>query len=210
MSNIPAPPSAPRSPASASAACRLSGAESHEVFRALLASAARPGTTERLPSSVTRRIPPPIAALAALVDVGVSFHVIGDDCDRWSESLATATGGDAVELAEAWAVAALDGITPAELCRLHRGTALEPERGARLILGGHAGASCAVTLSGPGVPGERAERLTGVGAEVLTALMEVNACFPAGVDTWVCDAAGNVVALPRSTRIRLHDTAKEG
>ncbi|MGP4097489.1 phosphonate C-P lyase system protein PhnH [Nonomuraea sp. KM90] len=70
---------------------------------------------------------------------------------------------------------------------------------------GAEGPGVVLVLSGPGVPGTRRLRVTGLAREVFAALAAANAGFPAGVDTFLVAADGTVAGLPRSTRIEIEN-----
>ncbi|MDY7104606.1 MAG: phosphonate C-P lyase system protein PhnH [Actinomycetota bacterium] len=187
-------------------AARLDGARSQRVFRALLAALARPGTIVDLdqPSSP---VPAALVMALALADVDTTHAVIGDTADgRWSRVIAAATSSRPVPAGDADLVTALVPPTPSQVAHLRVGTPRAPERGARLALAVTAlgvppeRAGALARLTGPGVDGEVALGVDGIGPGLLAALADRNAAFPAGVDAWLVSEAA-VVGLPRSTSI---------
>jgi alpha-D-ribose 1-methylphosphonate 5-triphosphate synthase subunit PhnH len=178
--------------------------QSQRDFRVLLDVLARPGTTGRL--AVTDGVPAATIPVAGLADVEVPLAVLADAGDeRWIRPLYVVTGAPAAEPAAARLVLALRPPSAAEIAVLPRGDALNPERGARLVIAvagladGQGGSE--LLLSGPGVQGERLITVRGLPRETIAALAEANAAFPAGVDTFLVAPDGAVAGLPRTTRI---------
>ncbi len=186
---------------------------SQAAFRVLLDALARPGLVLELP------VPPmaPVTVLPlALVDHTQAIVAVGPDpavACAVASTLARATGASvARDIGEADIVVVLGAGEPSVLRALRRGSALQPERGARLGLRA-AGlradgpADVVLTLSGPGVAGTRRLGVDGIAGGLFLALAEVNGSFPAGVDTWLVDDGGQVAAISRSTRLRVEGRA---
>jgi alpha-D-ribose 1-methylphosphonate 5-triphosphate synthase subunit PhnH len=194
---------------------RLDPEQAQGVFRALLDALARPGLPTRLPAGSTG-LPRALVPMLALADVDVTVAVLADsrdDADAWHEVVRTATGAAKGPAGQAHMVAALRAPTPDEIAGLERGSAADPERGARLTVAcrtltaavGGAAPGLRVEVTGPGVPGRRAFAAVGVPADVLTALEAANQGYPAGVDTWLVDDSGTAVGLPRTTRLHYEE-----
>ncbi|MFB4275312.1 phosphonate C-P lyase system protein PhnH [Nonomuraea sp. MTCD27] len=197
-------------------------------FRALLNVLSRPGVLD-----VVGRTdgPAALAVAAGLADVEVPTAVLAaPGAEHWARVLHLATSAPPAAPAEARMVVALRPPTAEEIAALPRGDALHPERGTRLIVAvtglssqeagernvpgpqvpgpqvpGAEGPGVVLVLSGPGVPGTRRLRVTGLAREVFAALAAANAGFPAGVDTFLVAADGTVAGLPRSTRIEIEN-----
>ncbi|MEM9040947.1 MAG: phosphonate C-P lyase system protein PhnH [Actinomycetota bacterium] len=204
------------------AAARLDPASSLSVFRALLAAASRPGVVTRIDASrvaeASHRPPAVLLPALALLDLD---HVVAvlDETDRDESSpsalLSAATGARPTDdLSDADIVIAMRAATADELLAMRRGSAHEPELGARLVMACRAIATSTeagdrlgptwstVRLRGPGVPEPgRDIAIDGVLDEVFSALAETNRDFPAGIDTWLVADDGAVVAIPRSSTI---------
>jgi alpha-D-ribose 1-methylphosphonate 5-triphosphate synthase subunit PhnH len=141
-------------------AARLEGSASQQVFRALLAALARPGTMVDLPAVALAdgTVPPALLVALALGDVDTTHAVIGHRI--WSRVVAAATSSRAVDAADADLVAAVAAPSRDDLRSLRIGSADAPERGARLALAvdrfttAAADAAVAIRLRGPGVDGE--------------------------------------------------------
>lgn len=201
----------------ASSDVRLQGDVSQAVFRVLLDTVARPGVVKRFPERALRCTEwPVLLPMLALADVGSPVAFIGPEAGAYLRLVTQATGAVGVALERAAFVAATEPVHPGAVLSLDRGSALEPERGARLALhvadvadvdpgrpSASPGRGPVVVLRGPGVEGHRALRVDGVSAEVFRALVEVNAAFPRGVDTHFATRDGRTFAIPRSTAIEV-------
>jgi alpha-D-ribose 1-methylphosphonate 5-triphosphate synthase subunit PhnH len=188
----------------ASTTWRLGALESQATFRVLLDTLARPGTIARLPQPFGSTIPAVLCVPLALSDLGIPIAVVGDP-DRWAADVARATGATVTTPPQAWAAAVVAGFEPAVIEQFDPGSALAPERGARLaVLVPTLGTGAlSLSLSGPGVPGRRHLRLGGVEPEALRTLQVRNAAFPAGLDVWFVTEDGRIAALSRTTELEV-------
>lgn len=198
---------------------RLRGDESQRVFDVLLHSLAEPGTVQHLPP-LPSEVPSPAWLALALADVDVAVAVVGDAAGagvETAELIHRATDGPIVEVPDAAIVVCLDPPGSA-LADVAIGTALAPEDGARVgLTAGHLDtidgaadeltAGIALTLSGPGVPGERTVVVGGLDPAAAVHLGNVDGRFPTGFDTWLFTPGGEVMAISRSTTVRLAATA---
>ncbi len=206
------------------AAARLRGDTSQRVFDVLLRCLAEPGTVHRLPS-----LPPEVSGPAwlalALADVDVAVAVIGVEGGAGAE-------GTTAELIRRATDAAIVGVTDAAivvslaqpgtaLADVAIGTALAPEDGARVALavehvdtvdgtGEKPVDGTALTLSGPGVPGERTVVVHGLDQAAVAHLGNVDGRFPTGFDTWLFTPGGEVMAISRSTTVRMAAGTESG
>ncbi len=189
---------------------QLSAAASQAVFRVLLASLSRPGSVLQLPpgsacqGGADRDPPGPGVVPLALAVIDSKVAAVGSP--SWQARICRATGASPAGVAEASLVAIYGTADASTVSRLRRGSAAEPEAGAKVGLacrGLTAGGTGAVTLelAGPGVPGRIRLGVDGVSAAVFDALSAANEHFPAGVDLWLVDDRGQVAGLPRSTRL---------
>jgi alpha-D-ribose 1-methylphosphonate 5-triphosphate synthase subunit PhnH len=178
-------------------------------YRLLLDSMARPGKINVMPS-LELTTPQGIHAAGALVGFAllnsdVSFYVDGPSAEDVSLYLLVNTSARPAE-AEAADYVYLNGTASAEiLYRLKTGTLPYPESSATVIaaveeLGGETG--LVLTLSGPGVDGERQLSVAGLDTSLLEALVTINAEFPLGIDLVLTDPAGRIACIPRSSRVR--------
>jgi alpha-D-ribose 1-methylphosphonate 5-triphosphate synthase subunit PhnH len=60
-----------------------------------------------------------------------------------------------------------------------------------------------ISIEGPGIPGRRVVKLSGISAELLAARDRVNAHYPLGIDLIVIDQEGRIIGLPRTTQITI-------
>lgn len=178
-------------------------------YRLLLDSMARPGKINVMPR-LELTTPQGIHATGALVGFAllnsdVSFYVDGPMAEDVSLYLLVNTSARPAE-AEAADYVYLNGTAAAEiLYRLKTGTLPYPESSATVIaaveeLGGETG--LVLTLSGPGVDGERQLSVAGIDTALLEALVTINAEFPLGIDLVLTDPAGRIACIPRSSRVR--------
>jgi alpha-D-ribose 1-methylphosphonate 5-triphosphate synthase subunit PhnH len=192
--------------------------DAQEHYRLLLDSMARPGKINVLPR-LELTTPQGIHATGALVGFAllnsdVSFYVDGPSAEDVSLYLLVNTSARPAEAEEADYVY-LDGTAAAEiLYRLKTGTLPYPENSATVIaavgaMGGEGEAGEAagetglvLTLSGPGVDGERRLSVTGLDVALLEALVTINAEFPLGIDLVLTDPTGRIACIPRSSRVR--------
>jgi alpha-D-ribose 1-methylphosphonate 5-triphosphate synthase subunit PhnH len=200
------------------AAASLDAFESHAVFRCLLDSIARPGDLHQLPAALVARFPAVLLPVVALADVDVPVTVCepttGDGGTPWGAVVAAATGAPLVPLPSARMVATFEPLSAEVVRGVRSGTALAPELGCRLVSTctsihvDHPAApmsAVGLIIRGPGIDGIRAVSIDSVPAEALAALAALNDGRPAGVDTWFVTPGGQVLGLPRSTRIELID-----
>jgi alpha-D-ribose 1-methylphosphonate 5-triphosphate synthase subunit PhnH len=191
-------------------AVTLTAAQAQADFRVLLDVLSRPGTVG---SVGCEEGPAALAVAAGLADVEVSTSVLtapGDE--HWAQALHLATAAPPAPPEEARMVVALRPPSASEIAALPRGDAMHPEDGTRLIAAvatlaqdGPVESGVVLALSGPGVPGTRRLRVTGLPSEVFAALADANAAFPAGIDTFLVAEDGTVAGLPRSTRIEIEN-----
>jgi alpha-D-ribose 1-methylphosphonate 5-triphosphate synthase subunit PhnH len=129
---------------------------------------------------------------------------------EWAEVVRAATGAPAASLPGAHLVSVLRPLAPGELARLRTGTATAPEDGALAVLavGGLAADApdspdapgvTRLRLTGPGVPGARGLRVSGLPADFTASRAALVNGFPAGADLLFVTADGAVAGLPRTT-----------
>jgi len=193
-----------------------SGRRCQNNFRRLLEALSRPGRVVRLeplPGAVSFA-----AALAigeCLLDHEVTFGVADDRGGRGLEAaLCAVTGARCLPLPEADFVFATGVHGPGALSRIKRGTAEAPDTGATVVycLEADSGAGPAeaaqhlsIRLSGPGIAEREgiAPQMKGLPSTMLHEIMALNADYPLGVDFFFISPEGDVMGLPRSTRIRI-------
>lgn len=181
--------------------------EAQAVFRAVMMAMARPGTIEPLPANLA----PPAPLLAELAAVALSL------CDHetalWLDARLAASpavvdflrfhsGTRIVEQASAAAFALVsDPAAMPALARFAQGTDEFPDRSTTLII-----AACSMTgtsgllLDGPGIKGTARFSPDPLPPEFVAQRAANHGLFPRGVDC-IFVAAGEVAALPRSSRV---------
>ncbi len=165
--------------------------DTRATFRALCGALSRPGTVESAPA------PADHAVVATLVDHEVTAAV---DDTRLREALERAGRLSPADPAEA-DVCHAAGVPEWDVRSLSRGTLVEPSEGATVVYRvDDVRSGTGLTLSGPGVPGERraAVDLPAAELERLAAARE----YPRGVDA-VFAAGDELLAVPRSTTVEV-------
>lgn len=185
---------------------RASGAvlDSQRAYRTLLRATANPGELVGLPKSDNNAYE---IVLRILLDHEVAFSAIGRGAWQAEERLALATGASIVSPEEADFVLVLGGDSGGRMPGLKRGTLEEPANGATAVyavgkLTKEQG-PLTVSLSGPGVPGERLVGIDALARDELEAIRESRSGYPVGVDVYLVDGEGRVVGLPRTTRLEV-------
>jgi len=195
-------------------------ADSQAVFRELLQAMARPGSTHYIPGDPGSPIPAfqaVAAILRSLVDHEVSLAVVPDPAGERSVAdvaatyLAESTGVRLENPEAADYVLLLGPPAPGVVQSLRRGHPAYPDESATVVafmpLVAAGERTAAISLAGPGVsPGTRLT-IPGWGAEAFAALATVNADLPLGIDVILAWPDGQVVCLPRSTRLTAIETA---
>jgi len=176
--------------------------DGHAVFRVLLQAFARPGSIHSLPRGARGPDEALLRLLASVLDPEVAFAVVGGSGDI-AGRLRLATGGRPAEPEAADFVLFPDGDSGGAVLRLRRGRSDFPDQGATAVYavkqlsftGGTA------ELTGPGIRDRLQPSIIGLGEGELGWLKEVNAEYPLGVDCIFVDPRGQVMCIPRSTRI---------
>ncbi|MCU0605691.1 MAG: phosphonate C-P lyase system protein PhnH [Desulfobacterales bacterium] len=185
---------------------------SQKNYRRLLQALSRPGRVVRLE---TVDGPAPFAAARALaeclLDSEVGFCVAGSGgAAALQAAIAGATGARVSSLEDADFIFFIDGGGRGGVCRARRGAFESPEDGATLVYcvdpppaGGPE--RFRVRLTGPGIPGPAgiAPEMAGIPIAEFQALVTVNADYPLGVDAFFVRPDGELMGLPRSTRIQV-------
>jgi alpha-D-ribose 1-methylphosphonate 5-triphosphate synthase subunit PhnH len=168
------------------------------TFRALCDAMSRPGTVRAVPVE-----PADYAVLATLVDHEVTTHT--DDeaiIDAFaSQGRLTAAAPDTADVVHA------RGVPSWDVRDCERGSLLEPSEGATVVYrvglldDAPESGGTAVTVTGPGVDGER-RFAVGLPADELAAIATAQSEYPRGVDV-VFAAESAVAALPRSVELEV-------
>jgi alpha-D-ribose 1-methylphosphonate 5-triphosphate synthase subunit PhnH len=189
-----------------------SGSRCQKNYRRLLQALSRPGRVVRLEALDGMS---PFAAATAfaecLLDSEVGFCVMGNGgVEGLQAAIAGATGARAEPLEAADFVFFSEGRSRDGVRLVRRGGSECPEDGATVVycLDSHPAAVAErfrVRLTGPGIPGAGgiAPEMRGIQVEEFQELMTANADYPLGVDAFFVRPSGEVMGLPRSTRIQV-------
>jgi alpha-D-ribose 1-methylphosphonate 5-triphosphate synthase subunit PhnH len=189
-----------------------SGPRNQKNYRSLLQSLSRPGRVVRLAD--LDGVPPPSAAMAiaeCLLDSEVGFCATGSAfAHGLQRAIAEATGARTECLEAADFVFFSEGDSRGGVHRAKRGRSEFPEEGATLVYclespPAQVSDRFRVRLTGPGIPEPSgiAPEMPGIPVQAFQDLMIVNADYPLGVDAFFVRPNGEVMGLPRSTRIRV-------
>jgi alpha-D-ribose 1-methylphosphonate 5-triphosphate synthase subunit PhnH len=181
-------------------------------YRSLLQAMSRPGRSFRLDAlSAVSSFAAAMAIGECLLDPEVSLCVIGNGGVSTLQAVLVGATQVRTETLESADFVFVCGVQSQGGVRLVKRGRLEfPEEGATLVYcmdSGQAGASdrFRIRLTGPGIAGQGgiAPEMRGVPVEEFQELMAVNADYPLGVDAFFVRPNGEVMALPRSTRIQV-------
>ena len=175
----------------------------HEAFRNILQAFARPGTSQRIASSVFDRISALDLLADSLLDSECALSHLHEDDAAIAVRLAHRTGCRLRPVTEAeFVLTGTAGISD-RLGELRSGDPDYPDRGATLLYlveeihpegGGW-------WWSGPGIRTRITPRIVGIPNAEWALLRLANSSYPLGMDAIFLDRDGKVAALPRSTRL---------
>ncbi|AXF55910.1 phosphonate C-P lyase system protein PhnH [Salicibibacter kimchii] len=183
--------------------------QDQSVFRSLLAAMANPGTIHRIqhyhaPNQkyFTSKIYINIAH--ALLDQEVSYYV--HDNLELSKAIARSTFSKEASIENAEYLF-FQGITDANIIESLEGTIQigklsSPEKGAMIFLDIDAFQSNGMIWTGPGIEQNVEIGISGLEQQWLDLRQELNQEYPLGVDMLFFTSAGDICALPRTTRIQ--------
>jgi alpha-D-ribose 1-methylphosphonate 5-triphosphate synthase subunit PhnH len=188
------------------------GRRSQKNYRSLLQAMSRPGRLVRL--KALDGMSPFAAAMAVaecLLDSEVSLRVVGNGAAASLQASIVRTTGARAECLEAADFVFVCGVRSRGGVReAKRGRPKCPEEGATVVYcldAQPAGVSerFRVRLAGPGIPGSAgiAPEMPGIPVEEWSELITVNADYPLGVDAFFVRPSGELMGLPRSTRIQV-------
>jgi alpha-D-ribose 1-methylphosphonate 5-triphosphate synthase subunit PhnH len=189
-----------------------SGSRSQKNYRRLLQAMSRPGRVVRLESlNGVSLFAAEMAVAECLLDSEVGFCVAGDGrAQALQAAIAGFTGARLESLQSADFVFFVPGGSQGSVRLAKRGCSEFPEEGATLVyclesLPADTSDRFRVRLTGPGIPGSSgiAPEMPGIPVQAFQDLMIVNADYPLGVDAFFVRPNGEVMGLPRSTRIRV-------
>ena len=185
---------------------------SQKNYRSLLQAMSRPGRVVRLEAlDVVSPFAAAMAVAECLLDSEVSLCVSGNGGAQALQMSIVGATGARLESQQAADFVFFSGVSSrGGACLAKRGCSEFPEEGATLVycmdsLLAGVSERFRVRLIGPGIPGSSGivPEMRGVPVEEFQELMEVNADYPLGVDAIFIRPNGELMALPRSTRIHV-------
>lgn len=184
----------------------LDAGQRMRLFRRCLEALAEPGRITTLEADAEDGLPVAAGPLFALADLMSPVASLRDDAaaaDAIAE-VAALTHAPLVEPRNARLVLALAPLTPEALAPLNRGTREVPELASLVFAAVDSVGTGDLTLrlTGPGIDGSTDVAVGGIDREAIGARDEL-IDYPLGIDLLLIDAAGNVLGLPRTTRIEV-------
>jgi alpha-D-ribose 1-methylphosphonate 5-triphosphate synthase subunit PhnH len=187
-----------------------------QTFRTALNALANPGRVDLL-ATASRSDAPTLNGnrytgpfLMALLDHEVSFSVEpGPDAGAFAAYILKRSRAPIVSADRAdFVLADSSKLDPQLPLELRTGSFDYPDDSATLIvqvptLDQDEASELTLSLEGPGIPGRRILKLTGVAAELFTARDRAIAHYPIGIDLIFIDFEGRISALPRTTQVRI-------
>ena len=185
--------------------------QSAHAFRAIMQAMARPGRVLELASDL--EAPEPLLASTAaialtLCDFQTPIWLTPDlQKDKVLHYLRFHAGASiTAEPDKAHFLFSTVGQIRPAASMLMQGTHEYPDRSATLVIQVSGFSTGAVTLSGPGISSSESFGVAGLDSAFWTEMAENHARFPVGIDV-IFAAPGLVAALPRSTEIRILESA---
>jgi alpha-D-ribose 1-methylphosphonate 5-triphosphate synthase subunit PhnH len=179
--------------------------QDHATFRVLLRAMSRPGSIGQLPrhGEASGQQEMLVGMLRSLIDNEVGFFVLDDPSERLSLEISRSTGSVRKDSAEADFLIYPEGTSRGTVTGARRGTLEYPDSGATALylVEKLAESGGPLALLGPGIDGCVRPAISAPAGAELALLREANAEFPLGLDAIFLDRDGQVMCLPRSTRI---------
>jgi alpha-D-ribose 1-methylphosphonate 5-triphosphate synthase subunit PhnH len=188
--------------------------DTQKLYRRMLDAMARPGTITGLPRPGIYP-PPGLSAYASilaftLLDSDTTFAVLPSN-ELWEEYLAVNTGARPVTAAGAEFVVLAGQKYGPQLATVRCGDLPAPEKGATVFVMVDAleadKGELRLTLTGPGVDGKATVFVAGLHLSNLENIISLNREYPLGVDCFLTDKNGRLMALPRSAAVQWEVTA---
>lgn len=172
------------------------------IFRTVLMALARPGVAVQIPHAAFGAPSNTWLAAALLTLVDHETTLVSIDEEATESFVRARTGARRATLDAAdFILVGLTALTPDVLQSVKRGSLVYPDDSTTVVVDVPLDAATrSFALSGPGIDGTHEKGLPLTGAHV-QALQSVNAQYPCGVDVLLIDAQGQLVGLPRTTRI---------
>ncbi|SEC62229.1 phosphonate C-P lyase system protein PhnH [Paenibacillus sp. GP183] len=187
--------------------------DTQQVYRRLLDTLSRPGTTASIAAAAEKLIfSEPLhnsiaAAALTLLDNEVTFHMALPGAEALENWIRQSTFSRSVNPGEADYIFASGSETQSWASKLKIGLPEFPETGATVLLTvdncmASEEESTVYLLQGPGIRGEAMIRIGGLDPAWMHIRELLNEEFPRGIDIWLLDKNGNLIGIPRTTRIK--------
>ncbi|CAN5709368.1 phosphonate C-P lyase system protein PhnH [soil metagenome] len=187
-----------------------------QTFRTALNALANPGRVDLL-ATASRSDAPKLNGnrftgpfLMALLDHEVTFAVEpGPDAGAFAAFILKRSRASIVSADRAdFILADASRLDPQLPLELRVGSFDYPDDSATLIvqvptLDQETANDLTISIEGPGIPGRRVVKLSGISAELLAARDRANAHYPLGIDLIVIDQEGRIIGLPRTTQVTI-------
>jgi len=191
------------------------------VFRKLLDSMARPGKINSVEKIIKKintnyEFSTSLIAIAfTLLDESVKFTVISKEKDEIERYIKWNTGSTISDINVAEFIFIDDNLEDGDIEKLmyqtKPGTFLEPEMSTTIILSvkriqfdiENNTEGVYINLKGPGIDGINYCFIKGISKKWIEIRNDLNREFPIGIDMILCDRLGNIIGLPRTTKIEL-------
>jgi alpha-D-ribose 1-methylphosphonate 5-triphosphate synthase subunit PhnH len=176
------------------------------LFRDLLRVMSRPGTVKSLSPRISSISPEPLVAIAAtLLDQETTYAVLDDE--QLDRAVRLKTEARTAPLEDADFIFVPGGASGGRIGRAQRGTLAYPDTGATLLYRVESlaedSSTPTVELSGPGIAEQAKPCIEGIDVDDLVLLNSINEQYPLGIDLILVDTRQQVMALPRSTQIKV-------
>lgn len=179
--------------------------DSHEYFRVLLKSMSRPGKIYQLPDATEAPFETTVFRLLNAVLDQQSSCCLLDGNSELERELKFRAGVTFTDSERADFLLALAGDSDGKILTAKRGQLDFPDEGATILFGikqlSAGTAATGVYLTGPGIKDNIYPVIDGLAEQEIDHLKEVNANYPLGIDCIFVDRSGQLMCIPRSTRI---------
>ena len=184
------------------------------LFRALLAAMSNPGRFQPV-ESMNHNSPTYTLLLdtaQCLIDHEVSYAFIGPDLEKLTSEITQRTGSLRTQLDCADYIFFQGNHSNGEILKAKRGAPFYPDSGATVIFqieddakesGDNDTSSSKIVLTGPGIKIPFSPVQPGLTLQEYLNLKQINAEYPFGVDTIILRGNDHLMAIPRSTGIKV-------
>lgn len=179
--------------------------DNHKCFRLLLQSMSRPGQIYQLPDATEAALETTaFRLLDTVLDQQASCCLLAKN-NELEKQLKFRTGVSFTAAEKADFLLALSGDSDGKILTAKRGRLDFPDEGATILFGVNrlstGTEATGVCLTGPGIKDNIHPKIDGLATQELDRLKEANAEYPLGIDCIFIDRNGQLMCIPRSTRI---------